>query len=60
MNLADLQNMHRICSNDYGGKLRLLLDYTDHPDDGSDPDSGDFYHNGAAEMLVQTGDRPLK
>ena len=37
MNQNDLRNIHRICSSDYGGKLRLLLDYTDHPDDVSDP-----------------------
>ena len=40
---ANLRNMHRICGGDFAGKLRLLMDYTDHPGDVADPwYTGDF------------------
>ena len=43
MDRANLRNMHRICGGDPGGKLRLLMDYTDHPGDVADPwYTGDF------------------
>ena len=43
MDRANLRNMHRICGGDFAGKLRLLMDYTDHPDDVADPwYTGDF------------------
>ena len=37
MDRANLRNMHRICGGDFAGKLRLLMDYTDHPGDVADP-----------------------
>ena len=37
MDRANLRNMHRICGGDFAGKLRLLMDYTDHPGDLADP-----------------------
>lgn len=37
MDLANLRNMYRICGSDLDGKMRLLLDYTDHPGDVADP-----------------------
>lgn len=37
MDQANLRNMHRICGEDYAGKIHLLLDYTDHPGDVADP-----------------------
>ena len=37
MDRANLRNMHRICGGDPGGKLRLLMDYTDRPGDVADP-----------------------
>ena len=37
MDSANLRNMHRICGGDFAGKLRLLMDYTDHPRDVADP-----------------------
>ena len=37
MDSANLRNMHRICGGDFAGKLRLLMDYTDHPGDVTDP-----------------------
>ena len=43
MDSANLRNMHRICGGDSAGKLRLLMDYTDHPRDVADPwYTGDF------------------
>ncbi len=43
MDWANLRNMHRICGGDFAGKLRLLMDYTDHPGDVADPwYTGDF------------------
>ena len=43
MDRANLRNMHRICGGDFAGKLRLLMDYTDHPGDVADPwYTGDF------------------
>ena len=39
----NLRNMRRICGGDPEGKIRLLLDYTDHPRDVADPwYTGDF------------------
>ena len=37
MDRANLRNMHRICGDDFAGKLRLLMDYTGHPSDVADP-----------------------
>ena len=37
MDRANLRNMHRICGNDFAGKLHLLMDYTGHPGDVADP-----------------------
>ncbi len=37
MDSANLRNMQRICGGDPDGKLRLLMDYTDHPRDVADP-----------------------
>ena len=43
MDRANLRNMHRICGGDPGGKLHLLMDYTDRPGDVADPwSTGDF------------------
>ena len=43
MDSANLRNMHCICGGDFAGKLRLLMDYTDHPRDVADPwYTGDF------------------
>ena len=43
MDSANLRNMHRLCGGDFAGKLRLLMDYTDHPRDVADPwYTGDF------------------
>ena len=43
MDRANLRNMHRICGGHFAGKLRLLMDYTDHPGDVADPwYTGDF------------------
>lgn len=43
MGRANLRNMRRICGGDFAGKLRLLMDYTDHPGDVADPwYTGDF------------------
>ena len=43
MDGANLRNMRRICGGDPEGKIRLLLDYTDHPRDVADPwYTGDF------------------
>ena len=40
---ANLRNMIRICGGDPDGKIHLLLDYSDHPDDIADPwYTGDF------------------
>ena len=37
MDSGNLRDMYRICGGDYADKMRLLLDYTDHPHDVSDP-----------------------
>lgn len=37
MDQANRRQMFRICGGDYGDKLHLLLDYTDHPRDVADP-----------------------
>ncbi len=37
MDRANLRNMHRICGGDSGGKMHLLMDYTDRPGDVADP-----------------------
>ncbi len=37
MDGANLRNMRRICGGDAEDKIRLLLDYTDHPRDVADP-----------------------
>jgi len=37
MDHANLRNMTRICGGDPEDKLRLLLDYTDHPGEVADP-----------------------
>ena len=43
MDSANLRNMCRICGGDFAGKLRLLMDYTNHPHDVADPwYTGDF------------------
>ena len=43
MDRANLRNMHRICGGDPGGKLHLLMDYTQRPGDVADPwYTGDF------------------
>ena len=43
MDRANLRNMTRIFGGDPDGKIRLLLDYTDHPGDIADPwYTGDF------------------
>ena len=43
MDRANLRNMHRICGGDSGGKMHLLMDFTDHPGDVADPwYTGDF------------------
>lgn len=57
MDQANLRNMRRICGGDPDGKLRLLLDYTDHPGDVADPwYTGDFE---ATWRDVQAGCRGL-
>ena len=43
MDRDNLRDMYRICGGDPDGKLRLLMDYTDRPDDVADPwYTGDF------------------
>ena len=43
MDRANLRNMRRICGGDPEGKLRLLLDFTNHPGEEDDPwYTGDF------------------
>ena len=37
MDRANLRNMQRICGGDPGGKMHLLMDYTDRPGDVADP-----------------------
>ena len=37
MDRSNLQDMRDICGGDPEGKLRLLMDYTDHPGDVADP-----------------------
>ena len=43
MDRANIRNMNRICGGDPEGKIKLLLDFTDHPGDVADPwYTGDF------------------
>ena len=43
MDRDNLRDMYHICGGDPDGKLRLLMDYTDRPDDVADPwYTGDF------------------
>lgn len=43
MDRANLRNMARICGQDTEGKMRLLMDYTNHPGEVADPwYTGDF------------------
>ena len=43
MDQANLRNMRSLVGGDPSGKLRLLLDYTDHPGSVADPwYTGDF------------------
>ncbi len=43
MDRANLRNMRRICGGDPGGKIHLLMDFTDRPGDVADPwYTGDF------------------
>ena len=37
MDQANLLNMQRICGGDYGKKMHLLMEYTNHPGDVADP-----------------------
>lgn len=37
MDQENLRNMHRICGDDYGEKMHLLMEYTDRPGDVADP-----------------------
>ena len=37
MDLANLHNMRRICGGDAGGKLHLLMDFSDRPGEVADP-----------------------
>jgi len=37
MDSENLRDMYRICGGDYADKMHLLMDYTDHPRDVSDP-----------------------
>lgn len=37
MDETNLKNMYRICGGDYAGKMSLLMDHTDRPDDVADP-----------------------
>ena len=37
MDRAYLRNMYRICGGDFGGRMHLLMDYTDHSGDVADP-----------------------
>ena len=57
MDRANVRNMTRICGGDPDGKIRLLLDYTDHPGDIADPwYTGDFE---AAWRAVMAGCRGI-
>lgn len=43
MDSANMRNMQRMCGGDPQGKMRMLMDYTDHPGSVADPwYSGDF------------------
>lgn len=43
MDASNLRNMERICGGDPDGKMKMLLDYTDHPGSVADPwYTGDF------------------
>ena len=37
MDQANLRNMHRICGDDYGEKMHLLMEYTNRPGEVADP-----------------------
>ena len=37
MDRTNLRNMYRVCGGDLGGKMHLLMDYTGHPGDVTDP-----------------------
>jgi len=37
MDQENLRNMHRICCNDFDGKIHLLMNFTDRPGDVADP-----------------------
>lgn len=37
MDYANLRDMYRICGGDFDGKMHLLLDFTDHPKEVSNP-----------------------
>ena len=57
MDSANFRNMHRICGGDPEGKIHLLMDYTDRPEDVADPwYTGDFE---ATWRDVQEGCRAL-
>ncbi len=57
MDGENLRAMHRICGDDYAGKMHLLLDFTGHPRDVADPwYTGDF---NAAWRDVEDGCRGL-
>ena len=65
MDRYNLQNMRRICGGDPGGKLCLLLDFTNQPGEVDDPwYSGDFdatwrdVENGCRGILRHFGDAP--
>lgn len=43
MDQANLRSMHHICGGDFADKMRLLMDFTDHPGEVADPwYTGDF------------------
>ena len=43
MDTYNIRNINRICGGDPEGKIRMLMDYTDHPGDVADPwYTGDF------------------
>ena len=53
MDRANLRNMHRICSGDFGGKMHLLMDYTDHPGDVADPWYTDDFESTWQDVLAE-------
>ena len=52
MDRANLRNMQRICGGDPGGKLRLLMDYTDRPGDVVDPWYTDDFESTWRDVLA--------